>query len=235
MTETRIQLSAALNLEQLSILAARLTSAEGVLVLEGGERGAFCTGLDVVSATQNSAEDRTLGLRDFEASIVHLLTSENPAIALIDGDALGGGLGLAAACDLTIASPDARFGLPEPLFALIPGMITPVVRTRISAPNLRRMAISGESISAAEAHRIGLVDIVCERSDFDRVVAQWSRKFSRAHPPAIGRLKSWLAEMDDVVAEIKIGAAHLDELLADPEVQRRAERFRAGEIPWEQS
>lgn len=229
---SRILLPPALNASTLASLRSDVVAASGVVVLEGETEGTFCKGLDIANAVSDSAQDKARGLQDFETAILKLLTGSNPCIALVDGDAFGGGLGLASACDLVIASPNARFSLPEPLFGLIPGMITPVIRSRISAPNIRRLAISGESITADEAHGIGLVDVVADASEFETITKRWTRKFSRAYPPAVGRLKTWLANMDQIAAEVRVGAEHLAELLEDPEVQKRVERFRAGDIPW---
>ncbi len=204
---------------------------EGVVVLTGASPQVFCEGLDL-EATGVAVTQRRRGLEAFEAALLALLESPQPSVAAVCGRALGGGWGIAAACDILIAGEDARFALPEPLFGLIPGLITPVLLTRTSSSVLKRLAIAGESIGASEALRLGLVDEVVPASGLERRVGVWARRVSRAHRPAVGRLKRWLSQRESLRAEIGRGRAHMEELFDDDEVLRRIARFRAGEAPW---
>ena len=145
---------------------------------------------------------------------------------------MGGGLGVAAACDVVIASEKARFGLPEPLFGLIPGLVLPLIRARIGGPALRRLTLGGESIDAAEALQIGLVDEILSAGDLDSRVGEWTRRLKRAEPGAVARLKGWLADMDELAREVSRGREQLVELLGSEVVARRVGRFQHGLTPW---
>jgi DSF synthase len=84
-------------------------------------------------------------------------------IALVQGDALGGGFEAALACNLIIAEKGARFGLPEVLFNLFPGMgAYNFLSRRLGAAQAERIILSGRIYSADELHAMGIVDLVVE-------------------------------------------------------------------------
>jgi enoyl-CoA hydratase/carnithine racemase len=205
-----------------------------VAVVRGTGHGAFCRGIsfDDVDAVDPAERDR--GLADFEAAVMALVTSSTRTVACVGGDALGGGLGVAAACDVVVASEDARFGLPEPLFGLIPGLVLPLIRSRTGGPVVRLLALGGESIDAREAWRLGLADEVVPAAGLDGAVARWARRLARAEPGAAARLKRWLAEMDGLAGDVARGRHHLAELLGSETVARRVGRYQRGLAPWEE-
>lgn len=88
-------------------------------------------------------------------------TLPKPTMAVVQGAAYGGGVGLIAACDIAIASETATFSLSEVRLGLVPAVISPYVIRAIGARTARRYFLTGEKFSAAEALRIGLVhDVV---------------------------------------------------------------------------
>ncbi|HEX7390689.1 MAG TPA: enoyl-CoA hydratase-related protein [Acidiphilium sp.] len=88
-----------------------------------------------------------------------------PTIALVQGAAFGGGVGLAVCCDIVIACEDARFSLSEVRLGLIPAVISPYVVAAIGPHQARRYFITGEVFSARTAQRIGLVHEVVAHED----------------------------------------------------------------------
>lgn len=204
----------------------------GVAVVRGADRRTFCRGISFEGASDVDPHERDAGLADFEAAMLTLVRSTTRTIACVQGDALGGGLGVASACDVVLASDGARFGLPEPLFGLIPGLVLPLIHVRVGSAALRRLALGGESVDAREALRLGLVDEVVPSDELEGRVAHWARRFDRAEPAAAGRLKGWLAEIDGLEPEIARGRAHLAELLGSEVVARRVGRFQRGLSPW---
>jgi enoyl-CoA hydratase/carnithine racemase len=85
-----------------------------------------------------------------------LLTAPRPTLAVIDGPALGAGLGLAAACDVVVASERSTFGLPEALYGLAPAIIRPALMTRLTIQQLNMLLFTCHSRSAQEARALGL-------------------------------------------------------------------------------
>ncbi len=202
------------------------------IVLHGANDRVFCRGLSLGSLMSVSAEERTEGFDAFEQTILHLAAGASPAIAAIDGVAMGGGLGLAAACDVVLATRRAEVGLPELLFGLVPGMIFPVLQLRASGPDLRRLALEGAGVSVETAARYRLVDQVVEEDLLERTTQTWVRKFRRTERHAVGRLKRWAAG-DALAREVRVGREHLAELATSEIARRRIEAFAEGLAPWE--
>lgn len=102
--------------------------------------------------------------RDDARRLAYMLHGINncakPVVALVNGPAFGGGVGLVAACDISIASEDAFFALSEVRLGLIPAVISPFVVKAISAQEARRWFLTGERFDAETAKRIGLVHMV---------------------------------------------------------------------------
>jgi methylglutaconyl-CoA hydratase len=98
-----------------------------------------------------------------------------PVVALVQGPAYGGGVGLIAACDIAIAADGATFALTEVKLGLIPAVISPYVIAAIGQRASRRYFLSAERFSAVEAHRLGLVHEVVPPGDLaaagERVLA----------------------------------------------------------------
>jgi methylglutaconyl-CoA hydratase len=104
------------------------------------------------------------------ASLMRRLDSlPKPTMAVVQGAAYGGGVGLVAACDIAIASETATFSLSEVRLGLIPAVISPYVLKAIGARAARRYFLTGEKFSAAEALRIGLVHEVVPPDHLHRV------------------------------------------------------------------
>ncbi len=84
-------------------------------------------------------------------------------VALVQGDALGGGFESALACDVVVAEKSAKFGLPEILFGLFPGMgAFSLLSRKLDAARAERMMLSGRIFGAEELHQIGLIDVLAE-------------------------------------------------------------------------
>src|SRR5215831_19377730 len=120
------------------IAEALEAAAEASLVVLQGEPGRFCLGLNfaVLSASRIEMPDVCRGLEAFVGCLELLMRSPRPTLAVVDGPALGGGLGLAAACDIVLATERAEFGLPEALYGLTPAIIRPALLTRLSQQQL---------------------------------------------------------------------------------------------------
>jgi len=137
------------------------TSARVVIV--AGKGKSFSAGADLgwmkrmagYSLDQNEADANRL------AEMLHRLNAlPKPTIAAVQGAAMGGGVGLCAACDIGIAASDAVFALSEAKLGLIPAVISPYVIEAIGARAARRYMLTAERFDAATAERLGLVSAV---------------------------------------------------------------------------
>lgn len=230
---TRIRLPVTLDPTSVAALVSTLDRppATGVLVLEGGD-GVFCRGLDLQTVRDEEARRRLEpALTQFGHCLVALRCCPLPTVALVDGEALAGGLGLAGACDLVIATERASFGLPELLFGLVPAMILPVLRERMHPQRARLLALEGRSIGPAEALAIGLADRVVPSSDLEQALERSLRLLSRAERGAIGTLRRLCSEA--LVPSIARGTDVTRDAIESPAALARIAAFEAGGIPWE--
>jgi enoyl-CoA hydratase/carnithine racemase len=166
--------------------AAFADSASHAVVLLGSDNE-FCRGLDLGRASQD--EDATAALKSFTECLRKIRTGTKPAIALVRGVAVGGGVGLAAACDGVLATTDATFAQTELLFGLIPAIVLPYLAQRVMEQKLRWIALRAQPLTAAQALEIGLADQVCEPADAHRVLRHWTRQMQRIQPPAVAMWK----------------------------------------------
>jgi len=129
------------------------------LVIVGTGR-AFCVGSDLKEGGGGDAMER---VRHMHAMVLRLVEHPKPSVAAINGLALGGGLEIAMACTLRVASPEARFGLPEVTHALMPSYGgTQLLPRLIGLGRALELALTGEMIEAGRAREIGLVNAVAD-------------------------------------------------------------------------
>ncbi len=150
-------------LKALARLCGRIERDDAVrAVLLSGEGSAFCAGGDI-DAWSGTGPDEfgRHWIRDGHAVLESLARLRQPVIAVLDGDALGGGLELAACADYRVAEAHVRIGQPETSLGIIPGWSgTQRLSRRFGAQLVRRMALFGDVFSAEEALAMGIVDVV---------------------------------------------------------------------------
>ena len=125
-----------------------------------GAGGAFSAGADL-NMMQRVAGYSPAENKDDARRLAHMLQSiyhsPKPTIALVNGPAMGGGLGLIAACDIALGAEDAFFALSEVRLGLIPAVISPFVIQAIGVRQARRYFLTGERFSSAAAEDMGLL------------------------------------------------------------------------------
>jgi enoyl-CoA hydratase/carnithine racemase len=135
-----------------------------------GEGDAFCSGGDFVEITAGVTEWKMPQKGDFVDLLLALCKSDKPIIAKVNGHALGGGLGLAAASTFAIASAEAKLGTPEIEVGLFPMTIMAVLARHVPRRRLLEMMLFGETFGADEAARLGLVNRAVPRDRLDAEV-----------------------------------------------------------------
>ena len=105
-----------------------------------------------------------------------------PTLCAANGHVLAGALGLALACDLIVARDDVRFGTPEINVGVFPFMIMALIYRNVGRKKTNELLLLGEQISAAEAERIGIVNRVVPRAEFDAAVEEWARRLAGKSP-----------------------------------------------------
>ncbi|MGD2146475.1 MAG: enoyl-CoA hydratase-related protein [Anaerolineae bacterium] len=161
------------------------------VVIVTGEGPAFVAGADIRAMM---AKD-LVGIRHF-TSFGHAVMNdierlEKPVIAAINGFALGGGLELALACDIRLASTEARLGFPEVGLGIFPGFGGTQRATRlIGKGRTCELVFTGDQIGAEEAARIGLVNRVVPPKQLMAEARQLAKRIARQGPIAVGRAKA---------------------------------------------
>lgn len=213
-----VTLPETLDAASLTSLAEALEGEREPIVVAGAGADVFCRGLRLDGCTSEAAITPFL-------RVVRVLRAGPPAVAFVDGDARGAGVGLAAACDLVIASTRARFGLSELWFGLWPAAIHPLLAERVTVARLRWLAITGRTVDAQEAMTLGLVDRLGETMTSADAALREAR---RAEPEAVRFYKTMTAPL----AAVEEGARATAERLDHPEVRRRVTLFAEGSVPW---
>ncbi|HEY1340006.1 MAG TPA: enoyl-CoA hydratase-related protein [Bryobacteraceae bacterium] len=157
------------------------------LVVTGAGEKAFVAGADISElAVLSAVEAREFAQRG-QRVFRMLETSQKPSVAAINGFALGGGLELAMACTVRFASENARLGQPEVKLGIIPGYGgTQRLPRLVGRGRALEMLLSGEPITAAEAHRIGLVNGVVAQTELRNHCRAWILKVLANGPLAVG-------------------------------------------------
>jgi enoyl-CoA hydratase/carnithine racemase len=173
-------------------------SSDVLSVVLTGEGKAFCSGGDF-SAGGNPAALGPKG--DFADLLLALSHSDKPVVARVNGDALGGGLGLAAACTFAIASAEARFGTPEVDLGIFPMMIMAVLARYVPRRRLVEMMLLGQKFDAAEAARLGLVNRAVAPDQLDAEVKAVTDALAAKSPSTLRLGLRAFAAQDDLDLE----------------------------------
>lgn len=154
----------------------------------------FVAGADIAVMRDLSAANQAEMRRWIDVQRL-LELAPKPVIAAMNGHALGGGAELSLACDLRILSSNASFGFPEMRLGLFPGAGGSQRLPRLVGPHLaKRIMMEGERISAPDARRLGLVDLVADEPEFAQVVTGQARRLAAKPTAAIGLLKRVIDE-----------------------------------------
>ena len=197
-----------------------------IIVIRGNGRH-FQAGADLkwlkqigkLSPEENLAVSRRTAL-----AIRGLTEVMKPTIALIHGGCFGGGAGIAAACDIVIASDDAIFSITEARWGVIASIIVPQLNAAIGPRNTRRYALTCERFGAADAKAIGLVHQVCPVGDLDRAAAPIIEALLMAAPDALTQTKR--AVLED--AGLLVSEAYFDMLVESHAAKRQTDEAMEG-------
>lgn len=180
-----------------------------VSVLTGAGAKSFCTGTDMKATPAATECMAAVYLRD-GLPIVPAMKMWKPIIAAINGYAVGGGLEIALACDLRIASSNAKFGLTEVKVASLAGLNgTQMLPRVIPKAVAMKMLLTGEMIGAEEALRYGLVSDVVPPEDLLSLATTYAEKIATAAPLSVQAAKQAAVIGQDMPVEHGILFSHL--------------------------
>ena len=159
-----------LSIEMLDQLTAAMRDAiehpPRLIVITGAGDRAFCAGVDVRDHLDGREKEMLRAVYDNYAAFDKLRSHKIPTVALVKGHALGGGCELAALCDTVVAHEDATFGLPEISLGVLPPVAAVYFPALIGQNATMRLMLTGETIQAKEALRLGLAHQVLSSRRF---------------------------------------------------------------------
>ena len=195
------------------------------VLLIAASGSAFCAGADLKNMLERGRAGGEANLADARALAAMLLAIREcpkPSVALVQGAAFGGGVGLATACDVALGSEAAKFRLPEVQLGIVPAVISPYVVEAIGAREARRWCLSGEPIDAALARELGLLHEVVPAAQLEARGLELARAIAAGAPGALAACKRLLGGLAREPASAEVAArsaALLAELRAAPEGQ----------------
>jgi len=173
-------------------LAAREIGADGAIrsaVIYGGEK-TFAAGADVKEMSLMSQQDLLERAEGLQHGFTDLARLRKPLIAAITGYALGGGCELALCADVRYAADNAILGQPEVRLGIMPGSGgTQRLPRLVGLSRAKDLLLTGRHISAEEAHRIGLVDLVVPASEVLDNAMAWAGQFAAGPAVALQTIK----------------------------------------------
>jgi methylglutaconyl-CoA hydratase len=208
---------------------ADLDSDVQVVVIRGAGRD-FCAGLDLAELL--GSVDRSLGDNEADALrlgelFLSLRRMPKPVIAAVRGNALAGGCGLATACDLVLASSDARLGYPEVQRGFVPAVVLVLLRRLVGEKLAFDLAATGRLLTAEEARHAGLISRVLLPETFDTDIASVAAALAGGSATALGLTKRLLYELDglSVADGIRLGARVNAVARSTPDLRELVGRF----------
>jgi len=179
------------------------------IIVLGGRGKSFSAGADLNwmrRAAGYTVEENLRDARALAAMLRSIDRAQKPTIARIHGAALGGGTGLACACNIAIATTEASFATTEVKFGIVPATIGPYVVRAIGERNAYRCFLTAERFDANEARRIGMVHDVCAPEAIDGRVHAVASSLLAGGPTAQGAAKQLIRSLvhravDEIVIE----------------------------------
>jgi len=165
-----------------------------VIVLTGAG-AAFCAGADLKSGGVSPGGDAE---NPFVTVLKTIWEAPKPVIGRINGHAFGGGIGLAAACDISVAADAAMFSFSEVRVGVIPAMISVVVIPKLGIHNTMWLFLTGERFSAQRAAELGLVHRAVPVADLDRAIEDIIGMIRLGGPNAIRQAKQLVRRVPEL-------------------------------------
>lgn len=169
-----------------------------VIVL-AGEGKHFSAGADLQWMQRASTATREWNLEDarrFAGMLARIESAPKPTVARVQGAALGGGVGLACACDIAIAADNASFSVSEAKFGILPAVIGPYVTNAVGKRQAKWLALTTTRIDAAKALAIGLVQQLTPLDGLDAAVDATVKELLAGGPNAQSEIKQLFAQLE---------------------------------------
>ena len=179
-----------------------------MIVLAGAGKD-FCAGMDISTlekGSQADAIDHMNTARHLAELLLAIRRHRCPVIAAVHGRALGGGAGIAAACDLVLAAESAEFGYPEVNIGFVPAMVAAFVRRNVAEKRMFELLVFGAPVKAAEALAMGLINRVFPDASFAEGAEAYVQNLAKKSATALSLTKRLLYHTDGMTLEQAVEA-----------------------------
>jgi methylglutaconyl-CoA hydratase len=176
-----------------------IDDADARVIVLAGDGKHFSAGADLQwmqRASEASQEWNLQDARKFAAMLARIESCPKPTVARVQGAALGGGVGLACACDIAVAADNASFSVSEAKFGILPAVIGPYVTNAVGKRHAMRLALTTARIGAHEALAIGLVQQVAPLAELDAAVDATLKELLAGSPNAQREIKLLFAQLE---------------------------------------
>lgn len=218
-------------INELTQAVAQVEAEPGLrFILLRGRGKHFSAGADLAWMRASAQLSRQANLDDAQALaelMYRLAGLPIPTLAVVQGAAFGGAVGLVSCCDMAIGAEDALFSLSEVRIGLIPAVISPFVVKALGERQARRYMLSAERFSGTDALALGLLHEVVPAAELDALVERWVSNLLQNSPAALRACKGLLAEVggglpaaqvrcytEGAIADIRISAEGQEGLAA---------------------
>jgi methylglutaconyl-CoA hydratase len=164
-------------------------------VILTGNGPAFCAGMDLDELRGTLGAESDMVWHDaaaLSALYEKIYTLPKPTVAAVNGAAVAGGAGLVTVCDLAVSATDAKFGYPEVRRGLVAAMVMPHLLRHVGERAARWLLLTGELIDAADAVRLGLVNLAIAKEALLETALAWCDALSEGGPLALAKTKELL-------------------------------------------
>ena len=179
-----------------------------VVVIAGAGRD-FCAGMDIAMLKETADAD-VLDHMESAKSLAELYRAlryhPQPVVAAVRGNALGGGCGIATACDAVLAAESARFGYPEVKIGFVPAMVMSLLRRSVGEKRSFDLLVRGEPASAREALAAGMITQVYPDSEFETKTESYVAALAEKSASAVALTKRLLLQIDAIPFDAALAA-----------------------------
>jgi methylglutaconyl-CoA hydratase len=191
--ERRNSLTIELLNELISAINATVDQSEQRVLILRGAGAAFCTGLDLKEAADQTKAHATAEM--VAKTLITIAETRLVTIAAVHGAAVAGGAGIMSACDFVVAAEKTKIGYPEVRRGLVAGLVMTFLRRQVSERNLRELVLGAELIDAARAREIGLVNRVVARDELMNEAQEFANSVLQGAPSAMAQTKRVIEEL----------------------------------------
>ncbi len=223
---------------------AEMDASCRMIILEG-QKGIFCTGMDFEGFNRNldssttSEEALSFGSskegisNPYMHTIKRFSLSPKVVISVVDGKVMAGGMGLVAASDLVVATPESQFSLSEALWGLLPAMVTPYLIRRVGYQTAYKLTLTTMPLSGQQAFEKGLVDELSETPY--EIVRRFWLKLARLEESTVANMKAYFRKMWIITEQMEeVAVAEITRLTSNPKIIENIRNFvKFQKFPWD--